>query len=610
MKKREHLIFTAVAALFIYAAFRVFDSNILLDIEIFAVSGEWGDRNIISVLFPYDSVQTLLLAAVFVLAYHTPKEDIKRSDIVFSLLFSFMYLLGYSFYKTNSRDILHSHHVSVILSVSAFIGTALGMLFVLSFLRRIVKRFNSWEFKLPAFLSRHSFIVSWTVIFLGCIPYIVVRYPAGMEFDAYYQIEQFLGMTEMTAYSPPFSSAFMGFFVWLGKNLFDSYEVGLCILVTVQSLLCSAVFAYTVTVMKRMGVSEKWRVISVLIYAVSPIFVSYVTAAIKDAMFSAMTALFIALMAEEILLRNTSTYHKICTFLSAVLMCLFRNNGILYLAPFTVVFAVVTAIRYAKTRKADINRISVALLLCAAVLCNSVYTSVILPGLNIPSAPKGESFSLPFQQTARYLREYPDDVTDDEARAIAAVLDYENLASIYDPNLSDPVKNSFHGDSEDLIPYFRAWFSQFLRHPLVYFDATLNNTIGFYYPNARNLIFYSHTWNMHELMFDVPEELSKAKNDLFDYVALFESLPVLMLIGSVGAHFWIVIYLFVSAVRRKDKKLLLLLIPSFISAVGCVFSPTFTVNGVRYALPYIYADFMLLGIWFFRERSTENKSVI
>ena len=55
---------------------------------------------------------------------------------------------------------------------------------------------------------------------------------------------------------------------------------------------------------------------------------------------------------------------------------------------------------------------------------------------------------------------------------------------------------------------------------------------------------------MHELMFNVPEGLLEAKNDLFDYVALFESLPVLMFIGSVGAQFWVVIYLFVCAVRR------------------------------------------------------------
>ena len=603
MKSKKDLIITVVAAVFIYISFRVFDSDILMDVAVFAVSGEWGDRNIISAIFPYDSFQTAVLAAVAVLVYVIPKEKFRISDILFSSVFSFFYLIGYSFYKTDSREMLHSHPLSVILSSAAFIGTAFCMIFLISLLRKAVNYFKSYSFKLPELVYRHTFLVSWIVIFLGCIPYLVIRYPAGVEFDAYYQIEQFLGMKEFTAYSPPFSSVFMGFFVWLGKTLFDSYDIGLFILVTVQSLLCSAMLAYTAVVMKRLGVSRNWCVIVVLIYTASPIFASYITAAIKDAMFSATTALFIALMAEEILLRGTSAFHKLCTFLSAVFMCLFRNNGILYLAPFTAVFVIILIVRYAKKRKVDIKRMSVALLLCAAVLCNTVYTSVILPALDIPSAPKGESFSLPFQQTARYLKEYPDDVTEEEKEAISAVLDYENLASIYDPNLSDPVKNTFHGETKDLIPYFKAWFSQFLRHPLVYFDATLNNTIGFYYPNARNLIFYSHTWNMHELMFNVPEELREAKNDLFDYVALYESLPVLMLIGSVGSQFWAVIYLFVCAVRKKDKKLLLILIPSFISAVGCVFSPTFTINGVRYALPYIYANFMLMGIWFFRERN-------
>ena len=81
--------------------------------------------------------------------------------------------------------------------------------------------------------------------------------------------------------------------------------------------------------------------------------------------------------------------------------------------------------------------------------------------------------SVPFQQTARYLREYPDDVTASEKKAINRILDYDVLAEKYNPELSDPVKITFRFRDDDNDPkldgymndYFKAWFAMFRRHP-------------------------------------------------------------------------------------------------------------------------------------------------
>ncbi len=606
MKTRKNLIFTAVAALFIYAAFRIFDSNVLVELQNFSLSGAWGVRNPIFMLLPYDLSQLVVLCSMAICIYIIPKERFFVSDIVVSVLFSFMYLVGYSMYRTDSREILHSHPFSTFLSIVAFLGTAICTLLVISLFRKLRSCKVASSFKVPDVFIRHIFLVSWLLIFMGCIPYLVIRYPAGVEFDAYYQIEQFLGLMPMTALWPPFSSAFMGIFVWVGKNVFGSYDIGLFLLVLVQSLIGSAVFAYTVAAMKKLGVSEIWCGITVVMYAVSPVFTSYITAAIKDAMFSVTVLLFVTLMAEEVLLEKTSIVRKLVASFTALLMCLFRNNGIYILIVCVAVLIVSKTVSFIKERKTSGTALT-ALLLCA-VLLNSVYNSVVLPALNIPAGSVREALSVPFQQTARYLKEYPEDVTDEEASAIAAVLDYNNLAVLYDPNLSDPVKNTYHGESEDLLPYFKAWFAQFLRHPDVYFDATLNNACGFYYPNAHNLIFYNQTWNMDKIFFNPPEQLEEVKNDLYDFVALFESFPGLMIIGSAGANFWIVVYLLFCAVRRKDKKLLFLLIPSLIGIAVCLASPTYTVNGVRYALPYIYANPILVGISFFIKKTSSQES--
>ena len=62
---------------------------------------------------------------------------------------------------------------------------------------------------------------------------------------------------------------------------------------------------------------------------------------------------------------------------------------------------------------------------------------------------------------------------------------YDEIADLYNPELSDPVKATYRGGHitmAKLKRYFNAWFSMFLRHPGVYIEATLHNSYGYYYP--------------------------------------------------------------------------------------------------------------------------------
>ncbi len=50
----------------------------------------------------------------------------------------------------------------------------------------------------------------WLLIFAAWLPYLLLRYPAGIDWDAYHQIAQSLGMEEMTSHWPPFVAWLMG----------------------------------------------------------------------------------------------------------------------------------------------------------------------------------------------------------------------------------------------------------------------------------------------------------------------------------------------------------------------------------------------------------------
>ena len=80
-----------------------------------------------------------------------------------------------------------------------------------------------------------------------------------------------------------------------------------------------------------------------------------------------------------------------------------------------------------------------------------------------------------FQQTARYVKQYPEEVTPEEKEAIDGVIDYEKLAEKYNPQLTDPVKYTFRQDctSQELAAYLNAWFGMLLRHPGTYISRSL-----------------------------------------------------------------------------------------------------------------------------------------
>lgn len=72
-------------------------------------------------------------------------------------------------------------------------------------------------------------------------------------------------------------------------------------------------------------------------------------------------------------------------------------------------------------------------------------------------------FSLPFQQTACYVRDYRAEVTEEEKQAIKNVLDYNSLIEIYLEVTADPVKTAYHAkNSKELMEYFAVWVRQFL----------------------------------------------------------------------------------------------------------------------------------------------------
>lgn len=203
-------------------------------------------------------------------------------------------------------------------------------------------------------------------------------------------------------------------------------------------------------------------------------------------------------------------------------------------------------------------------------------------------------------------------MTGEEARAIAAILDYENLAQLYEPELSDNVKWTYNDNAvtEEKLSYFKVWFQQFLKHPVTYFDATLNNIYRYFDPTQEE--FYKGVSGEYEISgpdfyykyfsFQQNESFREERKMLRGIAESVKRIPGVGMIYGTGLYTWILLAVFGAFVVKKKYHAVVLSVPLLVSLLVCIASP---VNGCqRYMLP-ILVSLPVLVCWIF-ERDTEE----
>ena len=101
-------------------------------------------------------------------------------------------------------------------------------------------------------------------------------------------------------------------------------------------------------------------------------------------------------------------------------------------------------------------------------------------------------------------------------------------------------------------------------------------------------------------LFSLSEEAAAQRADrldkLSDFILAFENFPLFYPVCNCAVQVWLALYLTMTAFFRCRARLLILLVPSVVSVLICVAGPTFFHNGLRYALPVIFANPFLFSI--------------
>ena len=438
--------------------------------------------------------------------------------------------------------------------------------------------------------ERRVFWSGFFFLLLCWLPFLIVFWPGSLTRDAYRSLNMGFGIWPLTGHQPWVISMFFSGLVRLGRLVSDN--VGIFVTVLVLCLIQALSFAQVGRFFVRWHLPSWSRKAALAFFGFLPIFATYSQALIKDGINAALYTLMVghvldycflvqkgrrekAGMKEEKLAEGLEEgieesnkeerlsqagkekgeigvrVRKLLLIAFFGVLCTYaRRNGI-YPVMVTIVL-LPFLLPKGERRAAPILFVLVA----AGYLLHTALGQVV----GVEAASPRVYFSIPFQQTARYLRDYPEDVTEEELAVIDRLVDAEALPEIYTPESSDPVKNSFRGGigMDAVYDYLKVWWQMLLRHPKVYFEATLHNSYGYYYPYTHMTINKPFYLTMAGGVYDTgyfhfSYLFPKSVRDvLYRYCFTWQNIPVLAGLVNTGFYTWLYLFLmgFVGYKRR------------------------------------------------------------
>ena len=386
--------------------------------------------------------------------------------MVFSAFFSFMQVIAISLKEDDSLEYVYGSGVNIIRSLFHGLCLAIVTYMVLKIVVVLIRRYCIQKALAPSKITWKNSLIMGGLFVIAWIPYYILFFPGTANVDTVVQLMQSFEIpsyinkittihppeTYYTNHHPFATTMLFELFFKLGLNVFGDINIGVAIYVFLHMLFLAAVFTVALQYLRHIGITKKRLLFIQLVIMFLPIFPMYAICMVKDTLFSAFLLLLMIMM-YEVARTNGECFKKwwfdLFLALDCALIMLTKNYGMYII----IIVAIVYAIVYRKY----ILQVLVSFVPIILVY-QFLWVSVLLPLWNVAPVGKQEALSVPFQQTARYVSEHGEEVTEEEKEAINGVLPYDKLKKLYEPMLSDWVKEKFNQDasSEDMSRYFSA----------------------------------------------------------------------------------------------------------------------------------------------------------
>lgn len=574
---------------------------------------------------PDYSTALFVIVAFVAFAYLIPKIKAKniKWGIPFSIISALFILLCDSYASVDSWDNVFGSTTALVTSGLRGIGIATLSFFVFDLINRV----NIEKAGENDSFDTKRFIRLALIMFACWIPYMIILSPGAMGTDTRDQFAQVLGDPEfswtistivrepgdilLNNHHPVFHTLLLGVFLKFGE-LVGSYFAGIELYCILQSLVFAGALTYSVMKLRQYGMSKSFSKIVYIFFTLCPLFPLWGMATFKDTPFTIVLLVTVMLLYDAFKAPEKFDGKKYFVLLvTLLLLMLVRNNGfylVLALVPFVI-------IHFRKDKKFLLKITSVMLI--PLILFKVGYTGIAFDVFGVEEGSPREMLSVPFQQTARYIIEYSDEITPEEERAILGVLGDEDttlqdIADSYEPCRSDHVKRMYnkYAETDDLVNYFKTWFSQLTKHPGVYVEAFLHlNYSWFSFDSDFDTIYYDGIRDevipIYLEGLENPEGLEGARSALHEIVYTVAELPLINCIFEFSFYTWAYVIIFLAMLMRKKHKELLACLPIFANYAICFVGP---VAYMRYAIPMVACIPFVIFITFSRNKNCKEET--
>lgn len=525
---------------------------------------------------------------------------LKVCIMVPALLFAFFMVFGYSFRETASWDLVFGGYRTFAKAMLSYAGysvlfyACIAYLFALLERYSIVKQSNGKE-RSWFTANRKSIIIVAGLILLMWLPYILANFPGITNYDFFDMLDSYYGhetysLRAVTLLSPDVTlnnnNPVLQTLIAVLCNEIGQFigipVVGLMLFGYTQAILFALVLAYVIYYFAKLQIDVRVRVALLLLFGLLPIHANYAIATLKDTNFSFVFILYMLCIFDMVRTKGMffQSKKKLWYFSGLnLLLILLRNNGLYVLALTTIILLIVFRERWKKI---------IIPLLAPLLLYQFVIAGFLFPLFKIAPGSRREALSIPFQQTARLIKEHGDEIPQEDKEIIDKVLDYDSLADRYTPELSDKVKATFKKDctQAELMDYFGVWMKWLPIHLDTYMEATMSNCYGYFYPEAQSWITYDGITPPGERYgMKSPMRLQTLRKEANQLVYVIRQIPFIGMLESIGFYTWGLIMAVAYFIAKRKYLYLLCAAPLLILLLSCIAGPANTM--MRYIYPLI-----------------------
>lgn len=549
--------------------------------------------------------QTIIMLCVYVVAiiclmkYQKIKDKrLIKTTVIPSLLFAFFEVFGKSFQQTNSWNLVFKNYRTILKGGFLFLGYFVLFMVVIGFLFYFLKQYRfpeknkdvSWFTD-----NKKSILIVMGIILLFWSFSLIANFPGITNYDFFDMLNSYYGnetysLRAVTLIDPsvtlnnnnPVLQTLLAVGCMKIGTIFGAPWFGLFLFCYSQAVLFALILSYVIYYLAKIGVHKFLRIGLLLVFGLAPMNANYAVTTLKDVNFAFVFLLYMICLIE--IVRNPQVFFNnkkklLCFSGINLLLMLLRNNGAYVLVPTDIVLFIL----YRKYWKEAMVSTLIPAFIFVVLISNVLY-----PALKIAPGSKREMYSVPFQQTARLVKEHGDEIPQEDKEIIDKILSYDKIATKYEPELSDKVKATYkkYSTSEEMSDYLSVWAKWLFIHPETYIQATMNNCYGYFYPEAKSWIAYTQiTPPGKEYGLSSPKVLSGAREFVNAIPEIVRDIPIIGLIESIGFYTWLMVLSISYLIYIHKKKYIFLYTPLLVLLLTCILSPANTM--LRYIYPMI-----------------------